>query len=185
MRSLLLLIAFLMPFALMQAQSDDEIIYSTDDLRFSENLSHPLGGSASGLKTAYESDCSRFFLEATAIMSFDANSGMGLHFAYLPKHFGGYGSLHFIDHSVMGTFGMALRPVIHTSFLDWQLFTGMAISNGVGFEAGMRFSASAEANNGAFSWLSASLSRIYLNDNIYYALGLSIDISLMCIFIFF
>lgn len=176
----LLLIAACVP---AWAQSDDEIVTGSGDLRFERP--EPVA-TASGLhRTHADNNCSRFFLEGSYIVGTDNDYGMGVSLAYVPRHWGGYGALYTLYHRTVGSVGGVLRPVERPRYLDWQLFAGAAFSDAVGYEVGMRFSATADMNGGGFAWWSGSISRLYVDRTAFFTVGFSFDIAALFTWIWF
>lgn len=171
-RSIILLLAALGAFMGLQAQSDDEIVGSSGDI----TLPHM------SLSAKDNDMCSSFFLEGTLLLGSDIDGttpagGAGLSVAYLPQHFGAYGTANLMRDGIEGSIGLAWRPFTHSRIVDWQLFAGPAFYHGVGFEGGMRFSATKRHNRGEFSWMSASVSYVSLPRWQFVSIGLSIDFS--------
>lgn len=156
----------------LHAQSDDEIILDGTDITYS-----PPQKSLSGEAPR---NCSSIFFEGVVFwggshFSEKVDAGFGISMAYVPRHWGAYGTLSFPDYGLMGSCGAVLRPFANPSFLDWQLFAGPAFYKGAGFEAGMRFSGTRQSNHGDFAWMSASFSYIYLPDWTFFNVGVSLD----------
>lgn len=186
MRRLFILFALFIPLLSVNAQNDDEIVGGTGDLQFSSQV--PVAGNSVmnrmlGVQI-YEQNYSKLFLEAILAIGMD-DAGLGVNITYLPNHWGGYGSIYFLEQRTAVSLGVAFRPVTTTSFLDWQLYTGAVISNGLGFEFGTRFSSNADINGGPFAWWSGSIGRMYINGYRFTTIGFSVSIaSLITMFLF-
>ncbi len=175
MRNITLIVLLMLGVAgTLHAQNDDEIIGGSPDIVFTPRQTS-LSESGDG------NNCSSVFLEGVVFFggsrtTSKVDAGAGFSLAYVPGHWGGYGTLTFPDRGLMGSFGLVLRPFANPRFMDWQLFAGPALFKGVGVEYGMRFSSTRKQNGGAFSWMSASFSYIYLPEWSFFTVGLSIDL---------
>ncbi len=177
------LLLFLLAVAVGRAQTDDVVVAGSDDLRFSDQVTLS-GKSARGILSS-GSHYSSFFFETVALYG-EGHFGGGFNFTCLPRRWGGYASLLFLSGYVPVTCGVALRPVVAPSFLDWQLYGGLAMGFGMaGYEVGTRFSANADANGGSFSWWSASFGFIRIVDARFVTLGLSLDLASILSFAIF
>lgn len=186
MKRLFILLALFIPLLSVNAQSDDEIVGGTEDLQFSSQI--PVAGNSVlnrmlGVQI-YEQNYSKFFVEALFAIGME-DAGLGANITILPNHWGGYGSIYFMEQRTALSLGAAYRPVTTTSFLDWQLYTGAVINNGLGFEFGTRFSTNAEINKGSYACWSCSIGRMYINGCRFTTVGLSVSIaSLIAIFLY-
>ena len=181
---LIAVFAFLLPS--LYAQNPDEIVSSSDDLQYDNSLDVSPTLRKTDILSGNDTKYSRFFLESLLAVQRDGSMGLGTTFAYLPNVLGGYVSSAAYHNHDMFTGGLAVRPLAGiVKRTDWQLFGGLAYAKAlkqpfkqpVGFEIGTRFGANAEANGGKFAWWSLSFSRLYVNNNTYYTLGLSINLS--------
>lgn len=173
----MLLLAAIATAVPLNAQEDDEIVIGSTDLQFGNQV--PLAGNKTlnqirGISA--QDDFSHIFCEGTLCIGYD-DIGIGLSLAYVPGHFGGYGSMQFMTYyNNIYSVGAVFRPVLSLTAFDWQVYAGMAISQNLGFEVGTRLSANGKANEGVFSWLSGSVSRLFVNNTDYYTIGVSVDI---------
>ena len=173
MRRLTLFLFMMSALLTAVAQSGDAVVKSSGDIIFDEESKVVVERDA----TDGEKFFSSFFLEGTVALDDWGSLGAGFSFAYVPSHLGGYGTVQFFDHRVMPCLGVVLRPVVSDFPIDWQIFGGFAVMEGVGVEAGMRFGATASGNRGAFGWWSGSLSRIFIGQNTYMTIGVSINVA--------
>lgn len=158
----------------------DTIIGGTEDLQFGGNV--PVAGNKAmnrllGIQTYDENFC-HYFCELEMI----PGRAMGFNFCYMTHRWGGYGSLlggtqetsASQGQGAFASLGGAFRIVPQKSRLDWHLYGGLAIGNGVGFEAGTRIAGTAKGSN--FSWWSGSVGLLSIAGNTYTTIGLSIAI---------
>lgn len=184
-KTVFILLMALAPLSALLSQNDDAVAGSSTDLQFESEVPVMQNSGVNYVPRwpmTYQDECCRLFIEGNVIYSRN-NAGLGFNITYLPKHWGGYGSLNFLEHSTIASCGVALRPRLHAHFLDWQVYVGAAFCDVPGFEFGMRLSATSRANRGALSWWSGSIGRIYVNRNIYHTVGLSIDLATMLMWV--
>ena len=178
MKRLITIILLVGSFFAATAQNDDEVVGGTGDLSFDSQIA--VAGNAAVNRmigvSVYNEPYSRYFVECILAVG-DSYNGGGISVAYLPKRLGGYASFIGTDETLIFSGGLALRPVATESFMDWQLYGGAAVGNGMGIEYGTRISANANGNGGAFSWLSGSVGRIVFSQTRYTTFGLSIDLA--------
>lgn len=194
MKRIILFLAILATGALLQAQTPDsnargdEVVSSRGSLRFGSNVptrqlrianETPQNNKGLSLKDQYaDSEASEWFLEGKALLF--SLTGVGLQAAYVPGHFGAYGTFavgsdRYFRHTVLAA-GAVLRPVARPRWLDFQVYGGLAGGYGVGFECGFRFAA---VSNTRFSWVSGSYGWIFTNKGTIVTLGVSIDLAVI------
>lgn len=181
----------------LQAQSDsitlrqlnvspDEVVGATNDINFTQDV--PLSGNNSlnyllGARV-YENQTSRYFCEIEYLFGLD-DFGIGINFTYLPKQWGGYGSLLTGIYGPWSSLGVAYRPITKPTEVDWHLYTGFTLADsyvgydeypprGLGFEVGTRIARGARFHSTPFSWCSGSMSYIYMQGQSYFTLGISL-----------
>lgn len=184
MKRILICIVFFVLLAPLQAQVPDEVVASSADLQYEDdvNVSPSIRPALKSLKGGIE--YSRFFFEGIMALQRQGSLGLGASFAYLPKWIGAYATAVAYESHSMYTVGPTFRPLAGIIGVDWQLYGGMAYAspitrhfdNRFGFEIGTRFAPSANNSRGQFAWWSLSLSRLYVNKQTYYTLGLSINL---------
>lgn len=178
MKRLIIILLLALGTATASAQTEDEVMGSTGDLQFKSSV--PVAGSrfwnrVTGLTVPDES-FSQFFLEGTVGVGWD-DLGVGMNFTYLPKRVGGYASwLHTLATPDVVSAGVAFRLFENTTYTDWHLYGGVALSQGLGVDAGVRVSATPYHNGGSFSWLSFSMGRTYVNGTAFLTFGLSLEL---------
>ncbi len=179
----LILLLVLSPFATIQAQIDDEIIKSSDDLHFGERPA--MEQADSKVSTSFAPSCSSLFLESTFLVGNNNDIGLGISTTIIPYHWGGYGTVSglFSERYSIYSAGVVYRPNIYPRFVDFQLFSGLSFSNGVGFELGFRLSSTDSVNRNIYSWYSGSFSIINVNHATYYTFGLSLDLAVFFTFL--
>ncbi len=184
MRRVLLCIVFAMLLVPLRAQVPDEVVASSDDLQYGDDVNVSTAVRPEPKSLNGSSEYSHFFLEELVGIKHWGSMGMGASFAYLPKVLGGYASAVFYRNNTTLSGGLTVRPLAGLVRSDWQLFGGLAYSSGVqtprsnpvGFEVGIRLGANSDANGGRFAWWSLSLSRLYVDRQVYYTLGLSLNL---------
>ncbi|MBQ9638273.1 MAG: hypothetical protein IJV22_01780 [Bacteroidales bacterium] len=163
-----------------QVPLQDTIIGSSEDITFGEKVhvtGNPLMNRLTGIKE-YDCDYSIYFLECKMLVGMD-DIAAGLQFAWVPKRWGGYLSYMWGNFYNWKSVGVAVRPSMELSAVDWHLYGGLAIGGTLGYELGMRFSA---ANTGThFSWLCGSISTIRSRGTCFFTIGLSLDLA--CFFL--
>ncbi|MCR4659627.1 MAG: hypothetical protein K5650_04970 [Bacteroidales bacterium] len=101
----------------------------------------------------------------------------GFNIAYVPNEWGVYGSYMYgiaYDWFSIG----AVRRLSHSwNNTDCQLFFGLNIGDGLGYEVGLRFAGDRRYNIGSFCWNSVSLGLTRNYGHTYLMLGLSLDVT--------
>lgn len=170
------------------AVDDDEIVGSTSDLKFSENV--PLAGSRAlrqleGIIVP-NNKLSTHFLEGSFTFGFEG-IGLGANYAYVPKRWGAYGSYVYDVYSQRSWFsaGAEIRVVMEPSAMDWHLYAGPAygVGKGLGYELGTRFALGQTENTKTFAWTSFSLGVMHFQDVNYIMVGASVSISLLILLV--
>ncbi len=115
-----------------------------------------------------------YFCEAEGMFGTD-DLAIGMNFTYLPNRWGIYGSmLAGLKHNY-ATLGPALRLSDYDDGLDWHLYGGIAVGDGIGGEVGMRFGAAKDKGN--FGWCTGSMGMIFMDGESYVTVGLSLDLT--------
>ena len=116
-----------------------------------------------------------FFVEIEGL--FNRRSGaLGLNFTYLPGRWGVYGSALFGRGRQYYSLGPALRLSGASARIDWQLYGGVMTTGRLfGGEAGMRVASMAD--DGRFSWLSASAGCAVVNRRAFVTVGVGLELS--------
>ncbi len=170
----------MLPLATLRAQNPDEVVSGSSDIGFDSGV----GVSQSLRPAVSEHDYNRFFLEGILGIEKYGSLGIGGTIAYLPKWIGAYATAVAYESHSMYTVGPTFRPLAGIIGVDWQLYGGMAYAspitrhfdNRFGFEIGTRFAPSANNSWGHFAWWSLSLSRLHVNGNSYFTVGLSLNL---------
>lgn len=123
--------------------------------------------------TIDENFCS-YFCEAEGMFGTD-DVAIGMNFTYLPNRWGVYGSLLAGIKHHYATFGPAWRFSDCGDDLDWHLYGGIAVGDGIGGEFGMRVGAA--KRDGEFGWCTGSMGMMFLDGESYLTLGLSLDLT--------
>lgn len=169
---LLVAAAFCCP---LWAQTPDEVAGGTGDLEYSTSV--PVTGRSDMQRKAATFNnrtyC-RYFLEGT--MSFTEEFGLGVTTAWVPGRVGPYASFMSTEHYYILNAGADLRLLRSPRRIDWHLYVGLSFSDNVGFDIGIRLSATRFHLNTDFSWLSFSLGSIYVNGSAYTTIGLSVEL---------
>lgn len=164
MKRLLIFMMLLGGVLMAKAQSDDVIIGGTDDIQYGSKVE--VAGSNTlntllGVKV-YEEDFCKHFLEYKLGVG-NADLAFGFTYCYLPKKWGGYGSLMVGFLSGWFTGGVAYRLSSPKQTCDWQMFGGIAAGYSAGAELGLRLSSKVNENFGfSLSLLSGSFSVIVI-----------------------
>ena len=152
----------------------DSIVGGTDDLKYSQSVplvGNPTLNRLTG-RQSFDEPYSHYFCELKYV--FGADYVRGCEFAYVGRHWGGYGSLMGGYNSLWATGGAAVRPFAGGKGLDWQLYGGIAFNGELGYEFGTRF---AIANSGsAFSLWSATVGFLNVGNCSFSTLGISIGL---------
>lgn len=115
-----------------------------------------------------------YFCEAEAMIG-DKDVAVGMNFTYLPERWGMYGSMLVGERHSYLSLGPTLRFSDKYDELDWQLYGGVMIGDGVGGEFGMRIAGS--RNESGFGWCSGSMGVAVMDGRGYMTLGLSLEIT--------
>lgn len=104
--------------------------------------------------------------------------------SYTPEVWGGYASCHIGEYYLWGSCGAEYRLSKPWSDLDWHLFGGVAVGDGVGPEIGIRLMADATTNHSKVGWIGGSLALRFTSGGSYCLLGLSMALSPLMIALF-
>ena len=186
LRLLILLMTLALCPAIMRAQSDDMVVGGTGDIQFMDTV--PLAGSPLLNRLTGESINSQLFHKNffNILVSFSDNAGIGIGADYtrIPKQWGWHVSAQVwpaASRTLSVAGGVVVRPVMQTSFLDWQLYAGPVIHRSIGIEYGTRISR--VRDNDSYSIWSLTLSRGHVRNNNYVSVGLSADLLLLILLI--
>ena len=186
MKKAALLFLFAMTaFTVLRAQSDDVIVGGTGDLQYEENV--PLAGNRYvnrmlGVQVGHRKHSCLFAEITVSGESRYDDIGFGVHMAYVPGKWGGYGSMGLFDYNgFYTTFGAVLRPVDGLQLLDWQIYGGAAIGWRPGVEIGTRVA----FGDTDYSLCSFSFGRMFVDRTSYFTIGLNIDIALAVMLLLF
>lgn len=115
-----------------------------------------------------------YFCEAEGMFG-TGDIAIGLNFTYLPNRWGIYGSLLTGLVNDYATLGPVLRLTDYDDIVDWHLYGGMMVGDGVGAEVGMRIAS--PKNDSNFGWCTGSMGMAFIDGESYVTFGLSLDIT--------
>ena len=174
----------MLPLIALHAQSDDEIISGSGDIGYGSGVKIGQTENSDSKSLSSSDKFCHFFLEGILAYERHGSLGLGGTFTYLPDIVGGYmtGAAYMSNSLFSG--GVAVRPLARVTNFDWQLFGGPAFiasptryfDRRLGIEIGTRFCPDANNNYGSFAWWSLSFSRVFIGEERYFTIGLSISL---------
>lgn len=159
----------------LSAQAPDEVAGGTSDLHYSTAVPMTVHSKAHSKAPFNDRTFCRFFLEGVATGSVE-ELGLGVTAAWVPGRMGVYATYLSTDNYYIFNAGADLRLLRNPRNVDWHLYGGLSFSDNVGFDVGMRLSATRLYTNMDFSWLSFSVGRMRVNSITYTTVGLSVEL---------
>ncbi|MDY5969365.1 MAG: hypothetical protein SPJ13_05080 [Bacteroidales bacterium] len=182
MKRFILFLALLATGGLLQGQTldsnyrEDEVVSSRGNLTFGNNVAKQQDFYIHDATFDNSLRTSEWFVETKVMLA--SIAGVEWQVAYVPRHFGLFGSLAIGGessfHRNMLSAGVVLRPIAEPRWIDLQLYGGIAGGYGIGTELGIRL---ATVSGTRFSWVSGSYGWIITNKAAILTLGLSIDMA--------
>ncbi len=115
-----------------------------------------------------------YFFEVETLIGIN-DLALGANFTYLPERWGLYGSALGGNRRNYFSLGPALRLSGRDSRLDFQLYGGAVFGHRAGGEVGLRLAG--PSRNSEFCWASASMGLMFLGNDTYLTIGLSLEVA--------